>query len=58
MFSKDFSDNKVNGPCDICFRAKQTRTKFVASESHAKDLFDLMHCDIWGAYRVPSLCGA
>jgi len=43
---------------DICFQAKQTRTRFVASESHEKELFKLIHCDIWGAYRVSSLCGA
>ena len=51
-------ENNVKGPCDVCCRAKETRTKFSASESHAKDLFELIHCDIWGAYRVPSLCGA
>ena len=61
LLSKDINisgsiENNVEGPCDICFRAKQTRTQFVASESHA--LFQLIHCDIWGAYRVPSLCGA
>jgi len=31
---------------------------FLASESHARDLFELIHYNIWGAYRVPSLCGA
>ena len=51
-------ENNVKGPCDVCFRAKQTCTKFSTSESHAKDLFELIHCDIWGAYRVPSPCGA
>jgi len=51
-------ENNVKGPCDVCCRAKQRRTKFSASESHAKDLFELIHCDIWGAYRVRSLCGA
>jgi len=51
-------ENKVDGPCDVCFHAKQTRTQFVTSESHAKDLFDLIHCNIWGAYKVPSFCGA
>jgi len=24
----------------------------------AHELFDLVHCDIWGPYRVSSLCGA
>ena len=39
-------------------RAKQTRTQFVASENHAQELFELIHCDIWGTYRVSSHCGA
>ena len=44
--------------CEIFFRAKQTRNQFYISNSHAKDAFDLIHCDIWGPYRTPSLCGA
>ena len=59
MLSKELNSGRcVDGPCDACFRAKQTRTQFITSESHAKDIFDLIHCDIWGAYKVPSLCGA
>jgi len=59
LFSRDLNINIVNKrPCDICFRAKHTRTPFLANESHTKELFGLIHCDIWGAYRVPSLCGA
>ena len=45
-------------PCSICFKAKQTLAHFVASESHEKELFGLIHCDICGAYRVPSLFGS
>lgn len=61
LLSKDIHiseriENNVEGQGDLCFRAKQTRTQFVASESHA--LFQLIHCDICFAYRVPSLCGA
>jgi len=44
--------------CEICFRAKQTRNKFPISEHNAKGVFSLIHCDIWGPYRYPSLCGA
>ena len=39
--------------CEICLRAKQTRNKFPVSQSNAKEIFDLIHCDIWGPYRTP-----
>ena len=32
---------------DICFRAKQARTQFRASENKADNIFELVHCDIW-----------
>ena len=44
--------------CEICLRAKQTRNKFPISKSIAEGIFDLIYCDIWGPYRVPSTCGA
>ena len=51
--------NKVKDElCEICLRAKQTRNKFPVSKSIAKDVFDSVHCDIWGPYKTPSLCGA
>jgi len=43
--------------CDVCFRAKQTRMSFPLSNNKAKNCFDLIHCVIWGAYRVKSLSG-
>jgi len=49
LIAKDLEirDNVVNKrPCDVCFRAKQTRTPFVESDSHAFKLFELIHCDI------------
>lgn len=44
--------------CDVCFRAKQCRDVFFSSNNKAKDCFDLIHCDLWGAYIVPTSCGA
>ena len=41
--------------CDICHRAKQTRSRFPLSESKAHRPFALIHCDLWGYYRPPSL---
>lgn len=46
------------GGCDICFQSKQTREVFIDSFNKATDCFDLIHCDLWGPYRVPSSCGA
>jgi len=60
LLFKNFKINDVGnkGPCDICFYAKQTRTPFVASDSHTKELFGLIYFDIWGGYKVPSFYGA
>jgi len=47
------AENKSNEPCDVCFQAKKTRCQFYESDSSATELFALIHCDIWGAYRTP-----
>jgi len=47
--------NKV---CDTYQRAKQTRETFPLSNHQASTTFDLIHCDLWGAYRTPSSYGA
>ena len=38
--------------------AKQTWNQFDVSDSKVDDIFEIIHCDIWGSYRVPSFCGA
>ena len=43
---------------EICLRAKQTRSTFPTCKSIAKNVFDLIHCDIWSSHRTPSSCGA
>jgi hypothetical protein len=48
----------MNKACEVCQRAKQNREKFTLSNSKASDVFELIHCDLWGAYRTPSSCGA
>jgi len=47
-----------NDLCDVCLRAKQTRKPFCLSENKATNCFDLIHCDIWGAYHAKSFSGA
>ncbi|KAK9678211.1 hypothetical protein RND81_11G196400 [Saponaria officinalis] len=49
------NDRKV---CDVCHQAKQHRHSFHLSDHIANDIFDLIHCDLWGPYRIPSSCGA
>ncbi|KAK2992542.1 hypothetical protein RJ640_004316 [Escallonia rubra] len=44
--------------CDVCCRAKHTRTVFPDSTNRAMDIFGLIHCDIWGPYRVTTISGA
>ena len=45
-------------PCDVCYRAKQTREVFHDSFNESNECFALVHVDVWGPYRVPSSCGA
>ena len=47
-----------NKTCDACFKAKQTREVFCSSDSRASEIFELIHCDLWGPYRVSSSCNA
>lgn len=44
-------------PCDVCPLAKQCKLSFPISTSHASLPFDLVHCDLWGPYRVPTCNG-
>lgn len=41
--------------CDICVRALQTRGVFSQSYNKADEFFSLIHCDLWGPYKTPSL---
>ena len=50
--------NVLNKPCDIRHRAKHTRDSFPISASKAFDMFELIHCHLWGTYRAASYCGA
>ena len=35
-----------NDVCDVFFRTKQTRSPFSLSENKAKNLFEMINCDI------------
>lgn len=38
--------------CITCPRAKMTKVEYNRSMSRAKEIFDLIHLDIWGPYKV------
>jgi len=50
--------NKINSSdiedCDICPLAKQCRLQFPVSSSRSTNIFQLMHLDVWGPYKVPT----
>ena len=52
----DFSDCN-NGPCYICPLAKQKRLPFKSFNNLSPSPFDLIHCDIWGPFSIPSHTG-
>ena len=44
--------------CPICPLAKQSRLPFSSSVISSIKPFEIIHCDIWGRYRHPSIFGA
>lgn len=44
--------------CEFCLMAKQTGLPFDDSSNISFDCFELLHIDIWGPYKQPSLFGA
>ena len=43
--------------CSICPLAKQTRLSFPKSSITTHSAFDLLHCDVWGPYKIPTHFG-
>jgi len=48
------TNTNAHKPCEICPLAKQTRFKFPVSDSHSTAIFQLIHIDVWGPYKVPT----
>ncbi|GJV60549.1 cysteine-rich receptor-like protein kinase 8 [Tanacetum coccineum] len=40
--------------CLSCLMAKFTKLPYALSDSHDVNIFDLIHIDIWGPYKVPT----
>ncbi|KAJ0477127.1 putative RNA-directed DNA polymerase [Helianthus annuus] len=55
-FVKNVSFKTIN--CDSCAKAKHTQLPFPISSIKTKECFELLHCDLWGRYRTPSLSRA
>jgi hypothetical protein len=47
-----------NNSCDVCALAKQSRLPFSVSSISFVRPFELIHCDIWGPYKIASSSGA
>ena len=52
------SSDVLNKACDVCLRAKQTRSPFPTSINKTTRVFELVHSDLWGPYRSVSHSGA
>ena len=48
----DISFSTLDLVCDICPLSKQCRLPFPISTSFSSNKFDLIHCDLWGPYRL------
>ncbi|KAL9231947.1 hypothetical protein vseg_007105 [Gypsophila vaccaria] len=44
--------------CETCVQAKMHRLSFDRDTSRAQNAFDLVHIDLWGPYKAPTLTGA
>ena len=49
--------NKDSHFCDVCPLAKQKRLPFPNAGHKSMHIFDLIHCDIWGFYFLPTRDG-
>nr|GFA09212.1 retrovirus-related Pol polyprotein from transposon TNT 1-94 [Tanacetum cinerariifolium] len=53
-FLKNNSSKLSNVFCDSCAKAKHVRNPFPKGFIKTNGCFELIHCDIWGCYRIPS----
>ena len=47
-------DNKKQFTCNVCPSAKQKRLPFPRANHESKNAFDLIHCDTWGPFSIPT----
>ncbi|GAA0167024.1 hypothetical protein LIER_22050 [Lithospermum erythrorhizon] len=51
------SRQQLESACTICPQAKQCRESFPLSDNRTSHVFELLHCDLWGANKIPSSNG-
>lgn len=51
-FDNSIPENKA--PCYICPLAKQRRLPFISHHNVATFAIELIHCDVWDSYHVPT----
>ncbi|XP_074306293.1 uncharacterized protein LOC141641533 [Silene latifolia] len=51
-------EHSLSKPCEVCHRAKHIRSSFPLSINNSMQAFEIIHCDLWGPYEVPSCSGA
>lgn len=49
--------SKDNSHCTVCPLAKHNKLPFPLNTTLSKGVFELLHCDIWGPYKVPTYNG-
>ena len=49
--------NDLIKQCSICSKARQQRLPFPHSQIHSTHIFELIHIDLWGPYRVQTYNG-
>jgi len=52
--SISLTDVATSNPCTVCPLAKQSKLSFPLSTHLSKSVFELVHCNIWGPYRIPT----
>ncbi|XP_074288592.1 uncharacterized protein LOC141613749 [Silene latifolia] len=50
--------NHKSFDCQVCIISKHHASPFRRSFSHATHSFELLHVDVWGPYRIPTITGA
>ena len=50
--------SRENSVCEICVKAKHCREVFHGSDNKSDEVFHMIHVDLWGPYRSPTLCNS
>ncbi|CAM8963151.1 unnamed protein product [Rhodiola kirilowii] len=51
-------NSKAHTHCPVCHFSKQSRLKFPISHHSSDNVFDLIHCDVWGPFNTPTMSGS